>query len=840
MTTSERRRVSASIVVAAVVGILAAASSPVRAQTVCDDCPPENALECDATVDSMLEADDCTLENGKLAELVELTLDGPTEVVIDLTSPDFDTYLYLYDEACNQIAFNDDGGDGLNSRLRVTLDEGSYSVACSHYGTTQRMGAFTVAAACSEPVDRCADCEVGTVGCEEPVDDTFPRTECVSDRERGLDLYGFVLDDATPRVGINLNSPEFDTYLHLFDERCNQIAFDDDGGPGLNSRIQANDLAAGTYYVGVSSYAAGAIGAISLDITCGDAPDPLVCEASCIVGTVECGQSIDGAFPETACGREGDQLVNLHELEVGDDEGLLAITLAGDFDTTLILYDELCTQVAAGGAINGVFTPGTYYVGVTSIAPGAAGTYTLTVDCGDAPDPLVCGDPCVVQTIACDDTVDGEFPSTPCGEELLNVDLYRLDVPDDGTVLTVRITTDAFAPRVVLYDDLCTPLASGTSVVSLVQSGTYYVGVSSTVPAATGTFTLEVTCADGLDLCGGDCVAGVVSCGESLAETFPQSGCRLLPDERNRLIDVYEVVTTAGPMVIDLMGDYDTYLYFYDADCQLIGRDDDGGDGLNSHLEIDVAEGVYYIGASCYSGGDIAGNLTIEVTCAGGESFCLQCRTGSIRPDESVQGFFPGSECTLPDGLPVDVVGFNLTEPFQGTISLEGAPFDASVALFDRRCDEIDFNDDCRDVVTNDACLEVSLDPGAYSIVISCRNPDDAGAYLLSVTTDTGETLFFRGDAGGDGRLEIDDAVRIFQWLFQRGTPPDCLETADVDNNGDTNLTDGVVVLQYLFQGGVAPASPGPPGDGASCGADPDAPGSPGDLGCASYAGCGD
>ena len=95
---------------------------------------------------------------------------------------------------------------------------------------------------------------------------------------------------------------------------------------------------------------------------------------------------------------------------------------------------------------------------------------------------------------------------------------------------------------------------------------------------------------------------------------------------------------------------------------------------------------------------------------------------------------------------------------------------------------------------------------------------------------------FHRGDASGDGELNVTDAVLVLRFLFAGDASPSCLETADVENDGALDLTDGVGILRYLFSSGSVPASPGPPG--AICGPDPDPAGGPGDLGCSSYGGC--
>jgi hypothetical protein len=76
---------------------------------------------------------------------------------------------------------------------------------------------------------------------------------------------------------------------------------------------------------------------------------------------------------------------------------------------------------------------------------------------------------------------------------------------------------------------------------------------------------------------------------------------------------------------------------------------------------------------------------------------------------------------------------------------------------------------------------------------------------------------FVRGDADGDGRLNITDPVRVLRFLFlgeAAGLP--CLDSADADDNGSLSIADGIYVLSYLFRSGAAPAAPFP-----RCGIDP-------------------
>jgi hypothetical protein len=95
---------------------------------------------------------------------------------------------------------------------------------------------------------------------------------------------------------------------------------------------------------------------------------------------------------------------------------------------------------------------------------------------------------------------------------------------------------------------------------------------------------------------------------------------------------------------------------------------------------------------------------------------------------------------------------------------------------------------------------------------------------------------FHRGDADGDGTVNLADAVFTLRSLFQGGPQPGCAEAADADNDGSVGVSDPVSVLEFLFRGGPPPAAPGPAP--RTCGLDTDPPGSPADLGCAAYTSC--
>ena len=80
-----------------------------------------------------------------------------------------------------------------------------------------------------------------------------------------------------------------------------------------------------------------------------------------------------------------------------------------------------------------------------------------------------------------------------------------------------------------------------------------------------------------------------------------------------------------------------------------------------------------------------------------------------------------------------------------------------------------------------------------------------------------------RGDANGDGVVNIADAIRALGYLFGSESLP-CFEAVDTNDDGQLNVADPIALLTWMFTpGSPAPAAPFP-----ACGEDP----SPGPLDC--------
>ena len=66
---------------------------------------------------------------------------------------------------------------------------------------------------------------------------------------------------------------------------------------------------------------------------------------------------------------------------------------------------------------------------------------------------------------------------------------------------------------------------------------------------------------------------------------------------------------------------------------------------------------------------------------------------------------------------------------------------------------------------------------------------------------------FERGDANGDGLINIADIISLLSQLFQ-GVPIVCAISLDVNNDGTADAADAVYLAAYIFQGGPPPPAP--------------------------------
>lgn len=89
-------------------------------------------------------------------------------------------------------------------------------------------------------------------------------------------------------------------------------------------------------------------------------------------------------------------------------------------------------------------------------------------------------------------------------------------------------------------------------------------------------------------------------------------------------------------------------------------------------------------------------------------------------------------------------------------------------------------------------------------------NLDERVSGMITSLAVSGPTLI-RGDANGDGSVNVADAAVLAQWLFASGPASPCEDVGDVDDDGTLNpLEDLFFLVAYLFQDGPSPAAPFP------------------------------
>ena len=61
------------------------------------------------------------------------------------------------------------------------------------------------------------------------------------------------------------------------------------------------------------------------------------------------------------------------------------------------------------------------------------------------------------------------------------------------------------------------------------------------------------------------------------------------------------------------------------------------------------------------------------------------------------------------------------------------------------------------------------------------------------------------GNANGDDKVNVSDAVYIINYVFSGGNAPNPIETCNVNCDSKCNVSDAVYLINYVFSGGNPP-----------------------------------
>ncbi len=327
-----------------------------------------------------------------------------------------DPLIRLRDSRGEEVAMDDDGGDGLNSYLEFTAPStGNYFVEATSF-TGDATGGYTLSAREGDiPADASTDVGLSAEG---------DYREGVLAPAGDRDWYRLELAEGQGvRISMTATgTPDSigDPYLILYGPDGGEVARDDDGGDGLNAWLEYQAATAGTYFIEARGFTEDAAGRYAINLVGGeignsyDTAEPLVANGDARMSFVGAAGDVDWFAIELVEGRP--YRFNL--------EGLEPDPLA---DPMLTLYDSTGTQVAAdddgGRGLNSYLyfaspTGGTYFAAVSSFDSEGTGRYALRA-------------------------VDTDVPGHVYTDEIL-------DANDDGRISRIEMPGDLDVYRVTL------------------------------------------------------------------------------------------------------------------------------------------------------------------------------------------------------------------------------------------------------------------------------------------------------------------------------------------------------------------------------------------------------
>jgi len=227
-------------------------------------CTPGTALVLDQTFNGTIDVDDCIFQGWTPADSLSLVLDEGAAVDIVMKSTDFYPFFVVFDATGAEVLVGFQGFDPNTgaptgvARAGGVLPAGSYAVYAVTEGYPSATGAYQLTVSelvCDDPTP---------IAFGSSASGTLEAGDCLGNRGAWVDNYELVLP-ADTTVRIDLTSPVFDTYLVLRDSEGTVLQADDDGGTGLNSRIERS-LGAGTYVIEASALVPGVGGAYTLTV----------------------------------------------------------------------------------------------------------------------------------------------------------------------------------------------------------------------------------------------------------------------------------------------------------------------------------------------------------------------------------------------------------------------------------------------------------------------------------------------------------------------------------------------------------------------------------------------
>lgn len=546
---------------------------------------------------------------GAINDIVTIDVESESDPIESVTSLR-DPVIELRDSGGELLIQNDDGGEGLNSRIEdfQLPSSGTFFILVRAFNGSNDRGLYRITLQGQQQ-----PCNIALAGNRGALPYNSGQRGSLGQSNRCGDRWTFD-GTAGDRVTIAMNSSAFDTYLELW-RGSSTVTTNDDGGEGLNSLIEDFVLPqSGTYTIWARSFGHSGSGAYSISLSGG----PPSCNFSDgnAAGTIPYNSSRSGTIGAnnrcgdrwTFSGRAGDIVV-------------IAMN-SSDVDSYLELYSPNGQQAAFnddGGTglnslIDGYRLPanGTYTIWAHTFAHNSLGNYSLSLSQQATPTPTFTRTFTPTRTPTRTPTFT-LTPNTICRAVPLFGATFRAGPGTQHSVIG-PVTTGADLPIVGRTgDNIWWQVVSNGQSGWLANSDIQIQGNCSNTPIITSTptptptiltdtptptGTPEIACPD---LIGG---GRLISYDETVTGTI-EEGCTetwLFSGTEGDDVTI-ETLPVSG---------LDTVLQLYDINNNLIAEDDNSGTDRNARIETELPHtGEYVVVVSGF--GSAAGGYTMSL-----------------------------------------------------------------------------------------------------------------------------------------------------------------------------------------------------------------------------------
>ena len=652
------------------------------------ELPPDFESSCGGTItaDSTVQGQwmkDCNSETpapgpegsgARLARYYTFTLTENADVSVILESDDAETVLYLREGtgARNGEPIDSNEGESEHNYRRASiqrsLDAATYTVEATTYNAGDT-GSFTlslsVAGGTTTPPPVSGDCGIANIATDgSPVTGSWS-ANCESDVREGRQAryYQFALSDSAD-ITVLLESQEAETVLYLRQGAGATSGdtvpdgFNEGDAPDYHSASLEVSLAAGTYTIEATTYAAGETGSFTLTVSgAGETTTPPV-SGDCEAGEIEAdGSPVTGSWG-TNCEsdvREGRQ-ARYYQFALSDSADITVLLESQEAETVLYLrqgagttsgdtvpdgFNEGDAPDYHSASLEVSLAAGTYTIEATTYAAGETGSFTLTVSgAGETTTPPVSGD-CEAGEIEADGSpVTGSW-GTNCESDVREgrqARYYQFALSDSADITVLLESQEA---ETVLYLRQGAGATSGDTVpdgfnegdapdyhsasleVSL-AAGTYTIEATTYAAGETGSFTLSVSVAGGTapPPTGGCDATDIAADGSPVPGTWGTDCVSDAREGRQARYYQFALSDSADITVLLQSQEAETVLYLRQGAGATSGDHIGFNEGQSEYnyrrasIQQTLAAGTYTVEATTYAAGE-TGNFTLTVSGAG-------------------------------------------------------------------------------------------------------------------------------------------------------------------------------------------------------------------------------